>query len=323
VTPAMKSPFTVLRPALFCAAAPVCLILSACDPVDDPNAKKDTWRPRLEIEQRTVRTDPASEQWLAAWRDLRTRLAPLESRLAELQKLHADSHFDNILAIDVNTLNAEQLGSLQHFLQRGYFTLERRVLIHLLERRFDRTDPMLAVNTGDLRPLKDRLATAMHRDEIRMMDLETAIRFYQENGEENFQVPTFLSEEKTAELRVLVGQLLDKARAEVGRMDWKIAVLQAKAFPGQYPEPPPEPPADPPPTVITPPATATPEESAPAETGDGMLFPEESVPPADASAPDGAPGGEEAMVEDAAPESEGPQEEPLEAEPQEELGEQQ
>jgi hypothetical protein len=296
-----------LCPALLSAVAPACLFFAACDPVDDPQAKPRHWQPPPEPPRRAVNADPANARWLAAWRELRKQLAPLEARLAELQKIHTESQFDGFLTLDVDSLGVEQLSSLYHFLQRGYFTVERRVLIHLLERRLDRTDSSLAIPSGLGRPLKDNLATAMHRDEIRMVDLETAIRFYEETGDANFQVPTVLTEEETAELRDVVSGMLDKARSEIEAMDKKIAALKAEAFPGSVtpveeqsspsavpaegdaPASPPEPDGP----VDTAPATAT-ETTVPAPempmTNPGTpLLPDAEIPDAETPDPEAEP----------------------------------
>jgi len=222
----------MIRPAairLACCAA-ACLVTSACEPRDSAAGPPPPFRAPIPAPRRTLHPDPANAQWLAAWRDLRTRLAPLEERLAELQQIHSENDFDACLDLDPATLSHEQLCSLFHFLQRGYFTVERRVLIHLLERRLDRTAAPLAIPANGKLALRDHLAAAMHRDEIRMVDLETAIEFYQQSGDANFQIPEELTEDEQAELLEAVTEMQDKTSAEIAALDARIAALKEQAL---------------------------------------------------------------------------------------------
>ena len=213
----------------FCAAVPACLLFTACEPTDSADGPPHPYKAAIPPPRRAQNPDPANAMWLAAWRDLRTRLSPLEEKLAGLQKVHSANNFDAFLDLDPETLGKEQLCSLFHFLQRGYFTVERRVLIHLLERRLDRTG-MLAIPADAKLTLKDHLANAMHRDEVRMVDMETAIQFYEEIGDSNFTSPGELTEEEEDELRSAVADMLDKAREEIADMEKRITQLKQQAF---------------------------------------------------------------------------------------------
>ncbi len=232
----------MIRPAVLrltgCAAA--CLVTTGCEPQDSASGPPRPFHAPIPPPRRTLHPDPANAQWLAAWRDLRTRLAPLEERLAELQQIHSDNNFDGYLDLDPETLSTAQLCSLFHFLQRGYFTVERRVLVHLLERRLDRAAEPLAIPGDGKTALKDYFAAAMQRDEIRMVDLETAIEFYEQTGEANFQIPGELTEEEQAELRGAVGELLVEARTSIRELDARITTLKEQiwgpARTGQNPE---------------------------------------------------------------------------------------
>ena len=225
---AMKSA-AALRLALR-AAAPACLLLTACEPRDSAEGPPRPFKAPPTQPRRAEHPDPANAQWLSAWRDLRTRLAPLEEKLATLQEVHSENNFDAFLELDPESLSPGQLCSLFHFLQRGYFTVERRVLIHLLERRLDRTTAPLAIPADGKLQLRDHLAAAMHRDELRMVDLETAIEFYQQAGDASFQIPAELTEDEIAELRTAVGDMLDKARTESADLEAKLAVLKEQAL---------------------------------------------------------------------------------------------
>jgi hypothetical protein len=227
----------MIRPAttrLTCCAASF-VLLAACEPRESAEGPPKPFRAPIPEPRRTLHPDPSNAQWLAAWRDLRSRLAPLEERLAELQEVHTENNFDAFLDLDPASLTTGQLCSLFHFLQRGYFTVERRVLVHLLERRLDRTASPLAIPANGKSALRDHLAAAMNRDEIRMVDIETAIDFYEQTGEANFQIPGELTEEEQAELRGAVGELLEEARSEIAELDAKIADLKEQAFGHQSP----------------------------------------------------------------------------------------
>jgi hypothetical protein len=218
------------RPArLFCAIAPVCLLLPACDPVDSPSPAPARYKaPKLETRRATA-AKPENVLWLNAWRNLRTDLEPLQEKLSSLQQFHADNRFDSFLGIDPETLDDVQLCTLYQFLERGYFTVERRILIDLLKRRLERiAEPAPQTESS----LKDRLAGAMHHDELRMMDIETAIDYYKKTSTADLQIPNSLSDTEREELLTNVNRMVEKARSEVAEMDAKILTLREEVFPG-------------------------------------------------------------------------------------------
>jgi hypothetical protein len=234
-------------------AVPACLLLSACGPSDESAAgPPPRYRAPLPEPRRTAKPSKETAQWLAAWRDLRTRLAPLEEALAEAQKVHADYQFDAFLELDPHSVGKDQLCSLYHFLERGWFTVEREAVIHLLERRLERaTAP--PVITAPARPrLKDGFAAAMQRDELRMLDIESAIEYYQKPGDADFQIPTSLTEDELLELRGAVADMLEETLGTVAEMDEKIARLKSEVFGTPYEAPParPVPAATPEPETI-------------------------------------------------------------------------
>ncbi len=229
------------RSALLSAAVPACLFLTACEPTNDTgNNGPPRFHAPLPPPRRAVNTDPENARWLAAWRDLRAQLAPLEEKLAAAQKMHFDYHFDAFLALDPATIGTEQLCSLFHFLERGYFTVERQVLIQLLERRLERATTPVTLPTGDRSTLKDRLAAALHRDELRMVDLETALQFYRQPGDDTFQIPAGLTEEEESELRTTVTDMLTETQDDITKLDASIETLKTQVFGNgtvQNPEP--------------------------------------------------------------------------------------
>jgi hypothetical protein len=78
----------------------------------------------------------------------------------------------------------------------------------------------------------------MQRDELRTVDLETALEFYRRPGGAEFTIPESLSEPETTELRRAVASMLTETRNRIGSLDQKIASLRRQAG---LPEPPPAP----------------------------------------------------------------------------------
>ncbi len=227
-----------LRPVRFLRAAlPACLLLTACDPVDDPSAAVPSrFKAPLPEPRRTATPNPDNARWLAAWRELRSQLAPLEKKLADLQQVHLENHFDSFLDMDPETIDKDQLCTLFHFLERGYFTVERRILLHLLERRAERASEPAAIPAGMKSGLRERIIAAMQSDELRMVDLETALDFYGRTAAGDIQIPETLTPEEESELRTTVAGMLDETRESIDELDAKITALRVTVF-GESSEP--------------------------------------------------------------------------------------
>jgi hypothetical protein len=76
--------------------------------------------------------------------------------------------------------------------------------------------------------LKERIAAAMQNDELRTVDLETALEYYRRPGDEAMTIPEGLTEEETAELRAAVGEMLEATRRRIRELDVRIAELKEK-----------------------------------------------------------------------------------------------
>ena len=226
------------------AMAVLCLLGTGCDPIESPPSRPARFKAPLPQPRRTDHPDPENAKWLAAWRDTRDRIAEMQSRLSELQKFHADYQLDHFLELDPESLSVEQLSQLFHFLDRGYFTVERRIALDLLERRVNRSaEPPPPAAPRTRRSFKERIAAAMQRDELRIVDIETALDVYSRPGDDEFRIPESLTPEEIAELRETVTGLLEETKEEVAEMDDRIARLKAKVFHLPEPEPRPEKPA--------------------------------------------------------------------------------
>jgi hypothetical protein len=83
----------------------------------------------------------------------------------------------------------------------------------------------------------------MQRDELRTVDLETALEFYRRPGGAEFTIPDTLSETETSELRTAVASMLTETRRRIESLDRQIADLRQQAgLPVPAALPPPEPP---------------------------------------------------------------------------------
>src|SRR5688572_28401035 len=110
--PAMNHPARRITARFLRAAAPVCLLLAACGPPDEPSVAPARYQAPLPVPRHTANPDPENAKWLAAWRDLRTRLTPLEEKLAGAQKVHAGNQLDSFLELDPESIDQEELCSL-------------------------------------------------------------------------------------------------------------------------------------------------------------------------------------------------------------------
>src|SRR6478735_1947339 len=186
------------RPAI----ALICItgFFPACGPVEEkagPPAGTTFVAQPVEA-RRNPNPSPEVHRWLEASASVRTQLAGLKKELASLQQFHLENHFDDFLALDPVILDAGQLTYLRHFLERGYFRIEREVLLQLLESRAARAAASQAPVSQDI---AGRLQSALQRDETLMIDLETAITRYRAPGEDPFQVPVIVTEAELASLR--------------------------------------------------------------------------------------------------------------------------
>jgi hypothetical protein len=78
---------------------------------------------------------------------------------------------------------------------------------------------------------------AMQRDELRMVDLETALELYSQTASGYIQIPASLTAEEEQELRAAVARLQEETRETVAGLDAKIASLRLELFGEPIPEP--------------------------------------------------------------------------------------
>ena len=205
------------------------LAAPACRPVTEPPPPAGRFVPPTPQPRRTLHPQPELIQWVTAWQGVQQQVSSLQQELQQLQQIHLDNHFDSFLELDPESLDLSRLTSLFHFLERGYFTIEREILVRLLERRIARQSSPVALPPDQAASLKDRVASAMQRDELRTVDLETALEFYRRPGGAEFTIPDALSETETSELRTAVASMLAETRLRIESLDRQIADLRQQA----------------------------------------------------------------------------------------------
>lgn len=214
--------------AAIAACFPAVLTLTACGPVEEnpgPPGGVVYVAPPVEP-RRNSNPSPDVHRWLEASASVRTQLASLREELTGLQQLHVENHFDDFLALDPDTLEPGQLYYLHHFLERGYFRIEREILIQLLESRRARAATPSSAQAAPA-DIAARLQAGLQRDETLLIDLETAIARYRAPGDEPFQIPAILTETELADFRTKVTTALKAERLKISGLDARIASLQA------------------------------------------------------------------------------------------------
>ena len=123
-------------------------------------------------------------------------------------------------------LDPAQLCYLEHFLERGYFRIEREILLQLLTLRRERAS-VSATSAGPAPPagIAARLQASLQRDETLLIDIETAIARYRAPGDEPFQIPKIVTEEELAALRTKVTASLTAERRKIADLEAEVTRL--------------------------------------------------------------------------------------------------
>jgi Skp family chaperone for outer membrane proteins len=164
-------------------------------------------------------------QWSRVLQSQHTEMQALQAKLAEKREIHLANHFDDFLKADLSTLAAEPLASLWHFADKGYFTIERRIVKRLLEDRLAESDPQLNPAKGS--NIGERAALFAKQNELKIRDLRTAAELYdalQAKGE--FPIPQPANPEELEALRKLAADKLQGTRQEITTLDAEIQQLQ-------------------------------------------------------------------------------------------------
>ena len=206
-------------------AASLAALPAACRPIEEPPGPPGgaAYSAPPAQPRRNLQPSPDVHRWLEASSSVRLQLSSLRAELATLQQLHVENHFDDFLALDPASLEPGPLCYLQHFLDRGYFRIEREILLQLLSSRQARAAASLSPPPTDL---PARLQAALQRDETLLIDLEAAIARYRAPGDDPFLIPAILTEAALAEQRQQVASQLAAERLYLKDLDQRIAALQ-------------------------------------------------------------------------------------------------
>lgn len=212
------------------------LVLSSCDDsgrVIESRSGFTTREPiQLEMPERRVgKRDitPETYRFLEAIGKMEAQISDLEVDLDKAQELHESYDFDAFLNLDPWTVEKESLFYLSHFCDAGHFTVQRKVLLSLLEQRVirKRNESLREASPDGRKDLEQRLAEAMLFREERIMDLEHVLHVYDtRQGAQEFIVPDYVSPEDLETLRANVAERLGQQRALVVELDQEIALLK-------------------------------------------------------------------------------------------------
>lgn len=155
---------------------------------------------------------------------MRQDLSSLEAKLQEHQQIFQDNPFDTFLEAELGGLSRDQLAYLWHFADKGYFTVQREILLRLLEDRLE--------HHGEATPtaatIADRAKNLALKYEQRLRDLKTAVELYEKTQQGDFHVPTTLTDDQMAVLRDLVAEKLVAAKKQAAELDEKIATANER-----------------------------------------------------------------------------------------------
>jgi hypothetical protein len=123
--------------------------------------------------------------------------------------------FDDFLSADLNNLGKDELASLWHFADKGYFTVERKIVIKLLQDRLSER----SVPNASADPIVQRAQYLAEQNELRLRDMRTAAAMFDAVHEKQFHVPEHLNQQEIESLRSLTGQQLQAAKREIAVLD--------------------------------------------------------------------------------------------------------
>jgi hypothetical protein len=177
-------------------------------------AKPDP-RPRLR---------PETFDWLNRLRETQVVTDQLEAEFAEAQTFYREYALDEFLDFDPWSLNPDEVITLTHFCDHGFFTVEREILVRILERKVieQPTD-----GTPSAQGALARLETAARDRESRLASLREAADLYRRNRAAEVTLPDTITPEDDQSQRARLVDKLAGVRRERARLDARIAELNA------------------------------------------------------------------------------------------------
>jgi hypothetical protein len=181
-------------------------------PVARPAAKP---RPRLR---------PETFDWLYRLRETQVVTDQLEAEFAEAQQFYREYALDEFLDFDPWSLAADEVVTLTHFCDHGFFTVEREILVKILERKHLDHRPGASVAGGGATA---RLEAAALDRETRLASLREAAELYRRGRSSEVVLPGTLPPEEDQALRARLVDKLAAVRRERTRLDARIGELNA------------------------------------------------------------------------------------------------
>ena len=163
-------------------------------------------------------------QWIDTLAELNKEMAEVEQKFTTVSTLHRETSFDELLQMDVRTLSNDQLCYIWHFADKGYFTVEREIMLNILEERSIRE----SVSTSTASNIAERAQRLAERYRSHLSELRLAIDLYEKTQTQQFTIPNILDAEQLEVLRGMVVEKLAQAQTECEALDVRIADLRAK-----------------------------------------------------------------------------------------------
>ncbi len=185
--------------------------------VDPPLAARPAAKPR-------PRVRPETFDWLNRLREAQVVTGQLEAEFVEAQEFYREYALDEFLDFDPWALGSDEVVALTHFCDEGFFTVEREILITILERKVvDRPSATEAAPQGAIA----RLESVARDSEARLAGLREAADLYRRGRSAEVRIPEAMTPEEDQAQRARLVDKLAAVRRERERLDARIHELGA------------------------------------------------------------------------------------------------
>ena len=167
---------------------------------------------------------PEMFDWLNRLRETQVVTDQLEAEFTEAQKFYREYALDEFLLFDPWSLATDEVVTLTHFCDHGFFTVEREILVKILERKLLQ-QPETTIPAGG--GASARLAAAAVDRETRLTTLREAAEMYRTGRSSEIIVPKSVTPEEDQAQRARLVDKLVTARRERDRLDSEIDRLNA------------------------------------------------------------------------------------------------
>lgn len=167
---------------------------------------------------------PEMFDWLNRLRETQVVTDQLEAEFTEAQQFYREYALDEFLLFDPWSLATDEVVTLTHFCNHGFFTVEREILVKILERKLLQ-QPETTIPSGG--GASARLAAAAIDRETRLTTLREAAEMYRTGRSAEIMVPKSVTPEEDQAQRARLVDKLVAARRERDRLDSEIDRLNA------------------------------------------------------------------------------------------------